>query len=73
MDQFVRVAVKWFNQSKGHGFVSLTVGGPGSEAIFLHVVILRRGSIDMVDGGEVLRARVQRCAKGTVAAVIVRD
>ena len=72
VDTFEHVTVKWFNRSKGYGFAGLTKDGADAEDIFIHVATLRRGGIDLVEGGEALRARVERSAKGAIATAIVR-
>jgi cold shock protein len=74
IDSFVEVMVRWFNRSKGYGFVSLvdSTADPDdvTQDVFLHVATLRRAGIEGVDEGQVLRARIETGPKGTIATAV---
>ena len=57
-------AVKWFEPTKGYGFISPDGGG---KDIFLHVTALRRSQLDMVEPGQRVRIDVVEGKKGLEA------
>jgi cold shock protein len=67
----VEATVKWFNPSKGFGFVSMSDGSPDA---FLPMAILRRAGYEEVREGASITCDVGAGAKGPlVTAVIAID
>jgi CspA family cold shock protein len=64
----VDATVKWFNASKGFGFVTLS---DGTQDAFLPMAILRRAGFDDVREGSLITCEVSAGAKGPLVTTVI--
>lgn len=57
----VAATVKWYNQFRGYGFVSVkNISGD----IFLHFSVLEKSHIDHLNNGDILQCRIRHTERG---------
>ena len=66
----MRGTVKWYNTSKGFGFI---VPESGGKDIFVHASVLARGGLTQLSEGQVVRVQVVQGKKGPEASSISLD
>lgn len=65
MSQTVRGSVKWFNNSKGFGFLAPE---DGSEDVFVHFSAIKADGFKSLEEGQKVKFEVVRGQKGLQAA-----
>ena len=67
MSERVQGTVKWFNSSKGYGFIARE----GGEDVFVHYSALQSEGYRTLDEGQRVEFTIERGAKGLQASNVV--
>ncbi len=67
MSERITGTVKWFNASKGYGFIEYT----GGEDVFVHYSALQGEGYRSLDEGQQVEFSVERGSKGLQASNVV--
>ncbi len=58
--------VKWFNTTKGYGFIAPETGG---KDVFVHISAVQKAGLRSLNEGQVLAFQVEQQQNGRAAAV----
>ncbi len=58
--------VKWFNPTKGYGFIAPDTGG---KDVFVHISAVQKAGMRTLNEGQVVRFEVEQQQNGRTAAV----
>ena len=62
--------VKWFNGTKGYGFIA---PDDGSKDVFVHISAVERAGMSSLNEGQRLNFELERGQQGRVAAVNLQN
>ena len=60
--------VKWFNTTKGFGFIQ-PQGGGGGKDVFVHISAVERAGLTSLDEGQIVEYEIENTRDGRQAAV----
>lgn len=61
--------VKWFNPTKGYGFIAPDNGG---QDVFLHISAVERSGMSSVNEGQKLEYELEKGRSGKTAAINIK-
>lgn len=61
--------VKWFNPTKGYGFIAPDNGG---QDVFLHISAVERAGMSSVNEGQKLEYELEKGRSGKTAAINIK-
>ena len=61
--------VKWFNQTKGYGFIEPTEGG---KDVFVHISAVQQAGLSTLNENQPLSYELERDGRGKMSAVSLK-